>query len=205
MKKLSFIIILFLGLKISAQTKSVSISGEFFNVFYVGLNNPITIASTKPYDSINVINGTIKKEKDNLYNFLTNQPGETTIQLLSKNEIIHEQKFRCKPVPIPELKIGDNTEKIELNNILAHETIGCSANGFIYDGYFLVISYEISYKSIDGKMCVFKGIGNAFTKEFKKSLLENKIKENDNIFIDAKVKTPEGKIINQATKFKINY
>ena len=195
MKKYSTILFLFLSCLLSGQPNNACINADYSSVLYIGLENPISIISTDHFDKVTIDNGILKQENKNKYLVSPKNLGNATIKLFSNNKLIHEQKFKVKNIPDPILKIGVNENKINLPELLAHNTIGCIAKNFDYDAYFLVTSYEISFKSLDGKLKTFKGNNNIISTDFKSALSANGIEENGKIKINAEVKSPIGKTL----------
>jgi hypothetical protein len=207
MKKYTTILFLFLFLfqynLIIAQPNTLGINADYSTVLYLGLENPISIISAVQFDNVTIDNGILKQESKNKYLVSPNNLGNATIKLFSNNKLIHEQIFKVKNIPEPILTIGFKENKINLPELLAHNTIGCIAKNFDYDACFLVTSYEISFKSLDGKLNTFKGNNNIISNDFKSAVSANGIEENGKIIINAEVKSPVGKTLKLSAEILI--
>jgi hypothetical protein len=111
-------------------------------------------------------------------------------------------KFRVKPLPKPEIKVGGKfapaeMKKGELGTVGA---LGAGANGFDFAANYIVQSYEVIGK-VKGKVIIAPGNGSSLSGEaltiFKGADVGSKI------YVDAKVKGPDGKVNSSTVGIKV--
>ncbi len=102
------------NMKLPQTTAPVAISNDAFNIFYIGMENPITVALPNiPIEQtkVTISNGTLRKTNETgKYIVTVFQEGETTIQLegktpngrkITSNHVFDVQKF---PTPLLGIK-----------------------------------------------------------------------------------------------------
>ena len=112
------------GLKSSAEgtyeyevgEKSVTVSAEKMNVFYIGVDNPIAVSAAGVSTNslrVSMTNGDIKKVNDNNYNVTVSRPGEAIVTVTGDGGLSATKKFRVKqiPDPVPVLALGNENQK----------------------------------------------------------------------------------------------
>lgn len=185
MKTLSFILILlFLNLKIFAQTVSVSV--EKMNVFYIGIDNPVTIAVEGISDEklkVAIVNGfLLKKEKGNYI---------VRVSQLKEVEIIVEwddkrvvKKFRTKVIPNAKAQFkgckGCKPEGIDIQFDNIDLDLGCK-----------IQRYTVVYIPKNGEIKEFHIIGSNFNAELNQSIKQAR-KGDIFQFIEIKTICPYG-------------
>jgi gliding motility-associated protein GldM len=182
---------------------SVAVSADQMRVFYCGVVNPVSVsaAGVAPTDiQISAQGGGNKyvSKGGGKYEFTFTTPGECNISVSAKGKSQGPPiKFRVKPLPKPEPKIGGKFAPSEMkkSELAMVNAIGAGANGFDFTANYIVQSYELVAK-VKGKPQIYAGNGSNLTSEAA-SLFKN-IDINSKIFIDIKVKGPDGKI-NSAT------
>ncbi len=132
---------------------AVVISLTKMNVFYVGVDNPLTLAIPGiPMDAIDVAitNGTIAEKGDGSYIVKPKVAGKnSSITVLAtiqgKKREIETQVYRVKDVPNPIAKInGQSGGKISKNMLVAAGRLDVEMENFDFDLKFTVENFRIS-------------------------------------------------------------
>ena len=197
MKKAVIILFTFFWYFISSAQK-FSISADVNNVFYVGFDNPLTIA-VENYSCKSIIvktdNGTVTGNSGK-YTFYSNKIGKADIILYRKiNGKIKEigrNSFRVKSIPDAIAKVGPSSggyiNKVVLSNqqyIRAEECCG-------FEGRPRIDSFTVCI--VRGDTCLYneiKNIGGKFSEEIISAL--SGIKKDDTvIFKRIFTKGPDG-------------
>jgi gliding motility-associated protein GldM len=189
-----------------------TVSADQMNVFYAGVPNPVTAsaAGISPADiSVNATGAGVKvtPQGNGKYEFTFTGVGECNVSVSAKTKDgVKPQgppiKFRVKPLPKPEVKVGPKFAPAEIkkNELAMVGGLGAGANGFDFQANFVVISYEITGK-VKGKLQQEEGSGNnlssAASAIFKGADVGTKV------YIDAKVKGPDGKITGTTCGIKV--
>ena len=179
-----------------------SVSADQMNVFYAGVPNPVTAsaAGKAPADvSISPVGSGVRsvQKGPGKYELTFTGPGECMITVLAKTkEGVRPQgapiKFRVKPLPKPEVKLGGKFAPSEMKrgDLSTAGSIGAGASGFDFQANYVVLTYEIVGK-VRGKVMFANGNGSNLDAPAK-SLLAN-ADVNSKLYIDIKVKGPDGK------------
>lgn len=181
---------------------AAAVAADQMNVFYAGVPNPVTASSAgiAPADIlINPTGSGVKytQKGPGKYEFTFSSTGECLITVSAKtpNGVKVQGppvKFRVKPLPKPEAKIGgkfapSEMKKMDLSTVSA---IGAGANGFDFQANYITQSYEITGK-IKGAVKVEAGTGSTLSPGaqniFKMAEVGSKI------YVELKVKGPDGK------------
>jgi gliding motility-associated protein GldM len=192
---------------------AVAVSAEQMNVFYRGVVNPVAAgaAGVSPNDIVINASGAgvkyVARSEPGKYDFTFTGIGECLITVSKKGPdgvkpVGPPQKFRVKPLPKPEPKIGpkfapSEIKKSELSTVGA---IGAGANGFDFAANYVVQSYEVTGK-VKGNIKVATGNGSNLAADAKAIL--NNVEVNTKLFIDLKVKGPDGIIYSTACSIKV--
>ncbi len=182
---------------------AVAISADQMRVFYRGVVNPVSVsaAGVSPTDIQLSANGGGAKyisKGGGKYEFTFAGSGAATcsISVSAKGKSQGPAVvFRVKPLPKPEPKVGgkfapSEMKKSELSMVGA---VGAGANGFDFTANFMVQSYSLMGK-VKGKLVQCEGNGPNFAADAL--ALFKGIDVNNKIFIDIKVKGPDGAINN---------
>lgn len=89
--------------------KSVTVSAEKMNVFYIGVDNPIAISAAGVSSNdlkVSLSNGSISKVNDNNYMVRVSSPGEAIVNVTAPGGLNAQKKFRVKMIPDPVAKYG---------------------------------------------------------------------------------------------------
>jgi gliding motility-associated protein GldM len=202
----------FLG-EYKVAKSAVAVSADQMNVFYRGVVNPVSAgaAGTSPNDIVITAAGAgvkyVAKAEAGKYDFTFTGVGECMITVSKKGPdgvkpLGPPQKFRVKPLPKPEAKVGgkfapSEMKKADLSTVGA---IGAGANGFDFQANYIVQSYDLVGK-VKGKLMTAQGNGANLAPDaiaiFKGADVSTKI------YIDIKVKGPDGIIYSSTCGIKV--
>ncbi len=166
---------------------SLTVAPLKMNVFYIGVDNPVSIsAAGLSKDQINPVisMGKLKKNGDEWIVRIDKKPkGVNTATVSASSEIDGERmalgksEFRVKRVPSPSAEIAGLTDgKIDKNVLLANSAIIPNQKDFEFDIYFVINSY--TFATIMNGDWVQKNIkGNMFTDEVNKIIRNGKRKQ----------------------------
>jgi len=189
-----------------------SVSADQMNVFYAGVPNPVTAAAAgiSPADiSVSATGGGVRvaPKGNGKYEFTFTGVGECMVSVSAKTKDgVKSQgppvKFRVKPLPKPELKIGGKfaPQEMKKNELSMVAGLGAGANGFDFQANFTVLSYEVTGKA-KGKLAQEAGTGNNLSAAAASILKGADV--NSKVYIDAKVKGPDGKITSTTVGIKV--
>ncbi len=166
---------------------SLTVAPLKMNVFYIGVDNPVSIsAAGLSKDQINPVisMGKLKKNGDEWIVRIDKKPkGVNTATVSASAEIDGERmalgksEFRVKRVPSPTAEIaGMSDGQIDKNVFLANSAIIPNQKDFEFDIYFIINSY--TFATIMNGDWVQKNIkGNMFTDEVNKIIRNGKRKQ----------------------------
>ncbi len=190
-----------------------SVSADQMNVFYAGVPNPVTAAAAgiSPADiSVSATGAGVRVTPKGAgkYEFNFTGTGECMVSVSAKTKDgVKSQgppvKFRVKPLPKPELKLSgkfapQELKKSELGMISG---LGAGANGFDFQANYVVLSWEVVGKA-NGKLGSSAGNGNNLDQTAKQVLAKADV--GSKVYIDAKIKGPDGKITSVTSAIKVN-
>ncbi|MCC6372839.1 MAG: hypothetical protein IT236_17680 [Bacteroidia bacterium] len=189
-----------------------SVAADFMNVFYAGVANPVTAsaAGISPLDvEISPSGSGVKSTKKGpgKYELFFANPGECLITVNGKTKDGMKAqgppvKFKVKPLPKPEAKIGgkfapSEMKKGELATVAA---VGAGANGFDFQANYIVQNYEVTGK-VKGKVAIAAGNGSNFSPDAL-NIVRN-VEVNSKLYVEIKVKGPDGKITTSICSIKV--
>lgn len=179
---------------------AVVISPTKMNVFYVGVDNPVSLAAPgiSP-DAIEatITNGTIRKVKDGNYIVRPGVAGKNCQITVSANvrgqkRQLQTQTFRVKDVPNPVAKVnGLQGGKIKKSMLMAAGQVDVEMENFDFDLKFTVENFSM-YVVIDGYLQEEPKSNRARFSDAQLKLI-NKLKRNQTLTIEnIVVKGPDG-------------
>lgn len=189
-----------------------SVSADQMNVFYAGVPNPVTAAAAgiSPADiSVSATGGGVRVTPKGAgkYEFNFTGVGECMVSVSAKTKDgVKSQgppiKFRVKPLPKPELKIGGKfaPQEMKKGELGMVSGLGAGANGFDFQANFVVMSYEVTGKA-KGKLMQEAGTGNNLSAGAAGILKGADV--GTKVYIDAKVKGPDGKVTSTTVGIKV--
>lgn len=201
--------------KFVVANAAVAISPDKMNVFYAGVDNPLTVsaagvAPTELVVDIKGCNGNLKSNNNGKYTVKVNGTGTCTITVFQKTggRIVQQgapQEFRVKRFPNPPLKISGKTvigsldlKAVEAKNLYA---LGLDLSNFEFNAPFRVIEFGITIFSPGTGVQVFKCPGNTLSGKAREAL--QRMRSGGKIYIeDIKVQSPED--VRELPMVKIN-
>lgn len=181
---------------------AVSVSAEQMNVFYRGVVNPVSAgaAGISPTDiQISASGAGVKyvpRGEPGKYDFTFTGVGECMITVSAKTKDgVKPQgppiKFRVKPLPKPEPKIGGKFAPSEMKkgDLSTVGAIGAGANGFDFQANYIVQNYELVAK-VKGRLMTAQGNGANLAPDAIN--IFKGVDVGTKIYVDIKVKGPDG-------------
>jgi gliding motility-associated protein GldM len=185
----------------SQTEKSAVISADKMNVFYQGVENPISVAVpgiTSDKIRVSINNGSITGSNGQ-YIVNISRGDEAIIDVLTEikpgeNQKIGSYLFRVLRVPVPSVTLGNFTPGNQCINLSKNELIK-NAELKISWNLPLELKFEVTSFSFvyikDGDVLSIRNTGNKFSNEIQKII--NTMKAGDKIFIeDINVLGPDG-------------
>lgn len=192
---------------------AVAVSADQMNVFYRGVANPVSAgaAGISPTDIQIAASGAgvkvTPKGEPGKYEFTFTGTGECMVTVSAKTKDgVKAQgppvKFRVKPLPKPEPKIGGKfaPEEMKKGDLSTVGAIGAGANGFDFQANYIVQTYEVVGK-VKGAIKVANGNGANLAADaltiFKGADVGTKL------YVDIKVKGPDGQMYSATCGIKV--
>lgn len=182
---------------------SLTVAATKMNVFYIGVNNPVSISVpgvAKERIRPSISTGTIKPDPQSKGDWIVRVPTGARKAVVSAQAEYQGQfmnmgssEFRVKKVPDPVAEIaGMNQGPIEKNVLLAASAIIPTMKSFEFEMYFTVTSYKMI--TIIGGDLVQKNIrGNRFTEEIA-NIIRNARRKQRFLFENIQAEGPDGTI-----------
>jgi len=197
MKKVVFIFALAISYyQVSSQNFAIGL--DRMNVFYIGVDNPLTIA-VEGYSLKDIIvkvdNGKVSKSYGS-YIYSAGTPGKATITLYAKVngkvKKIGSNDFRVKYFPLPIFKIGSGREKVSKVELANQLYVRAELEGFDIDVRYHIDSFTVCIVSSDTcKFTTRLNIGNKLSDEIRNDFQQ--LKQNDIvIFKNIYFRWPDG-------------
>ncbi len=131
--------------------RSVAVSADKMNVFYIGVDNPITVSaagvsSNEVNVSISGGGGTLQKIDNDNYVVKVTQPGEATINVSGGGLAPTPYSFRVKRIPDPTARLG-NLEDGGVGNgeFRAQSGVIAWLDDFDFDARCVIAGFELVY------------------------------------------------------------
>jgi len=148
------------------------VSPTKMNVFYVGVDNPVSISiAGVPGDKISpsITNATIRKQREGEYIVNPKRPGNSLISVRAKidgaSKNMGTASFRVRALPDPVVKVaGKKGGKITKNVLSAQVGVFADMENFEFDLKFNIIQFTVSTTDRGGYYIDAKTKGNSFTK-----------------------------------------
>jgi hypothetical protein len=146
----------------------LAIAADKMNVFYIGVENPITVAASGIANanlSLTTDGGTIKKTGEGSYTVLCNQPGR--INLTVTNKSTGKSKtvvFRAKRIPDPIIRMGRKIDGLMgSGEFRAQPGLTANLDNFDMDMNCVIQSYNLYYVCKRCDPIELQGSGARFT------------------------------------------
>lgn len=130
-------------------SRSVAVSADKMNVFYIGVDNPLTVsASGVSSNDVRVsfdgpISGTGGGSK---WNVRASAPGESTIRVSAAGQSLGSFPFRVKRIPDPQARLGNSTGgSIGSGEFKAQRGVLAILDGFDFDARCNISGFELVY------------------------------------------------------------
>ncbi|MBR1769307.1 MAG: gliding motility protein GldM [Bacteroidales bacterium] len=181
---------------------SVTISATKMNVFYIGVDNPVSVGApgVNSKDLIVSIAGsngaTIRPDGTGSYIVRVQTQGKCTITASAKignqTRVLGSMEYRIKPIPKPVAKIGNYSGgKIAKESLLTLKGFRVDMEGFDFPVQYTVSSYQMTFSTGGDIEAPLQGRGNAFTPEILAKM--QKLRRGHKIYIEnIRVKGPDG-------------
>jgi len=184
-------------------TPSATISPVKMNVFYIGLDNPVSISvpgasNEQVTATITGAGNTISKVGNSKeYNYIVKvaTQGEATVNVSAKmgstSRSMGSMKFRVKRVPNPVPYVGNvNGGLIPKGTLLAAGGVIPRMDGFEFEAYFTITSFTFTMSQA-GDLISLQSSSSKFTQQMITML--NKATKGQKVYIeDIKAKGPDG-------------
>jgi gliding motility-associated protein GldM len=192
---------------------AVSVSAEQMNVFYRGVVNPVSAgaAGISPTDIQLSATGAgvkyVSRGEPGKYDFTFTGTGECMITVSAKTKDgVKAQgppvKFRVKPLPKPEPKIGGKFAPAEMKkgDLSTVGAIGAGANGFDFQANYIVQNYEVVGK-VKGAVKIATGNGANLGPDAIN--IFKGVDVGTKLYVDIKVKGPDGMMYSSTCGIKV--
>ena len=179
---------------------AVVISPTKMNVFYVGVDNPVSLAApgiSPEAIEAQITNGTIRKQEDGSYIVRPTVAGKNCAitvfaNIQGQKKELQAQVFRVKDVPDPVAKVnGLRSGKIRKNMLLAAGQVDVEMENFDFDLNFTVENFSV-YTVVEGYVQEETKSNKARFSDAQLKMI-NKLKRNQALTIEnIIVKGPDG-------------
>ncbi len=185
-----------MAFKIMSDPPNCAISLDKMNVFYTGVDNPITIvARGVPLEQL-IVQGegvTVKKEQGDRYTVRATTPGEASITVSGGDLAPKKFNYRIKRFPDPELRLGGNPRNkgclLGNGEFKAQGGLSAILDGTYACGTCEMVSYQVTYSAKGQDPVTVTNTGGRFGPEAQ--ALISQAKSGDQYFFDeVKVKCP---------------
>jgi len=175
------------------------VSATKMNVFYVGVDNPVSISvAGVPGDKIkpSITNGRITKQRDGSYIVNARRPGNSIItvnaEIEGKMTSMGTSQFRVKSLPDPVAKVaGKKGGDIEKNVLKAQSVIRAEMENFDFDLTFRITRFTISTTDRGGYFIEEEIQGSQFNDKAYEMINDARRKQKIN-FEDIRAIGPDG-------------
>jgi gliding motility-associated protein GldM len=166
--------------------RSVSVSADKMNVFYIGVDNPVTVAAAGVASGdvrVNVSGAASKKSGNNTNLVVTGKSvGAAKVNVTAKGQNLGSFDFRVKRIPDPKAKIGGSTGgRLRSNIFKSQKGLYAELENFDFKAKCGITGFEILYIPKRADAVTSTNVGGNFTASSKK--LVNLAKPGDNFTI----------------------
>lgn len=179
---------------------SLTVAATKMNVFYIGVDNPVSISVPGIPDAsivATISSGTLNRAPDGDGWIVRVPTGATkaTISVSAKYEgeqrSMGNAEFRVKKVPAPVAEIaGQSDGVIEKNTLIAAGAIIPVMKDFDFELFFKVVSFKMTYV-VGGDLQSKRNSGNRFSDEMK-NIIQNAKKGQKFYFENIQAEGPDG-------------
>ena len=186
----------------SVGQASASVAATKMNVFYVGVDNPVSALGggvSERYTDVTISNGTITKTGPGTYNVRVNTPGQNAVISVystegKKRTLMGEYTFRVKRVPNPEARINGQevgVKQIDKNTLANAGGLLVSMKDFDFELNLQISSFNVQVSRKQELSASMPSNGN----KFSPTMIDNfkRCSRGDKVFItDITAKMPDG-------------
>jgi len=176
------------------DTEILAIAADKMNVFYIGVENPITIA-VSGMDNKNLLltaeGANIKESRNGQYLVVCSQPGQLNLIVTNKNTGKSKtMPFRVKRIPDPVIKLGRKINgSMGSGEFRAQPGLTANLDNFDMDARCAIQSYTLFYVRKYSDPVGLKGTGGRFTGRISSVIRQAKPGDQYS-FTDVKVRCP---------------
>lgn len=195
----------------TVATPGLTISPTKMNVFYIGLDNPVSISVSGVPDekvSASITQGSIRKGGESGWIVTVKDPNKPAIvnvsaQIEGGNKQMGQMEFRVKRVPKPVAKVaGKAGGSIKANEFRVQRGVIAELEDFLFDLKFEITGFEMTYAEKRQDLLMDDSNGPLFTEKMKGWM--QKAKPGDIFYLDnIKAKGPDGMKNLNSISFKI--
>lgn len=154
---------------------SATVSADKMNVFYIGVDNPVTISVPGvPNDKVraSISNGSLSPAGNGKYTVRVTGGTEAVINVSAEmggsSRAMGSSKFRVKPLPTPVAYVaGRNGGNYSAAELLGSPYVTAVLENFDFDLRYNVVSYTFTYKNAAGDLLDIQGGGYVFNQQIK--------------------------------------
>ena len=174
-------------------SRSVAVSADKMNVFYIGVPNPLTVSAAGVSSNDVRVNfsGPIKGTGSGS-KWVVNPTGQgdATITVTAKGQTLGSFPFRVKRIPDPQARLGSSTGgKIASGTFKAQQGVAAILDNFDFDARCNIISYDLIYAPKRDDAVLSTNNGAAYSAKSKGFV--NRARPGDSYFFqDVKAKCP---------------
>ena len=171
--KLFFLAITLLAGSVSsiAQTTSIAIAPNKMNVFYIGVDNPVSIAASSAGDekitvSINGGGGSVSKVSAGNYIVrVSSVTDDCSINVDVDGKLIGSSKFRVRALPAPAATVGGfaSGSNVPFDAFQKQAGLGLYVKDFPFEVKYEVLTYTITLEDNKGGIVEAKCQGSSFS------------------------------------------
>lgn len=172
--------------------RSASVAADKMNVFYIGVDNPITLsAAGVPSEQLRVqAEGATISGSGARRTVQVKRQGEAKIILSGGGLAPTTFNFRVKPIPNPEVKLGGKMDGvIRSADFRVQPGLYPELKDFVFDAKCDIQSYTLFYTPKGGDPIRYTGQGRRFTGEIADAVRRAKAGD-DYVFTEVKAKCP---------------
>ncbi|NJN33496.1 MAG: gliding motility protein GldM [Saprospiraceae bacterium] len=184
-------------MKYEVGEKSATVSADKMNVFYIGVDNPISVAAAGVSSNsirVSISNGQIKKTDNNNYVVNVTTPGEAIVTVSAEGGLNVQKKFRVKKIPNPAVMLPANIPsrkggRVNASIMSAQNGLIAELEGFDFDARCSVQSFAMVYIPRREDPRQANNNGGAFSSEAQRFVSQAKPGDTYN-FMSIKARCP---------------
>lgn len=172
--------------KYEVGERSVTVAADKMNVFYVGVDNPVSISAAGiPSNEmeVNAEGANITKNGNGKFTAKPSRPGTAKITVSGGGLKPTTFEYRVKPIPTPIPMLGDlKSGVISIGRLKAYKGIRAVLENFDFDAKCQIVDFEMVRLPKLGDPVVVQNQGGDFSEEAKRVI--KKTKHNDIYYFD---------------------